>query len=76
MRSGRKVYKKWWDGFRMHTITQIPAKNLIITFWPIYNLPWNMHANSFRGICLKSTNLQAKIVRKQLISFAQVIKFS
>jgi len=29
--------------------------NLIITFWPIYNVPWNLHANSFRGIC-KSTN--------------------
>jgi len=26
MRSGRKVCKKWWDGFWMQTITQIPIK--------------------------------------------------
>jgi len=31
-------------------------QNLIITFWPIYNVPWNLHANLFRGICMKSTN--------------------
>jgi len=23
-----------------------------ITFWSIYNVPWNLHANSFRGICI------------------------
>ena len=26
MRSGRKVYKMWWDGFWMETITQISTK--------------------------------------------------
>jgi len=31
-------------------------QNIIITFWPIYNVPWNLHANSFHGICIKSTN--------------------
>ena len=31
-------------------------QNLIIAFWPIYNVPWNFHANSFRGIWIKSTN--------------------
>jgi len=31
-------------------------QNLIITFWPVYNVPWNLHANLFRGICIKSTN--------------------
>jgi len=50
-------------------------QNLII-FRPIYNVPWNLHANLFYGICNKSTNQQAKSMRKQLISFAQVIKFS
>jgi len=49
-------------------------QNLIITFWPIYNAPWNLHANLFRGISIKSTNWQAKSMRKHLISFAQVIK--
>jgi len=33
-----------------------------------------LHANSFPGICIKSTNEQAKSMRKQLISFAQVIR--
>ena len=50
-------------------------RNLIIIFWPIYNVPLSLHANSFSGISTKSTNLQAKSMRKQLISFAQVIKF-
>jgi len=50
-------------------------QNPIITFWPIYNFPWNLHANSFRGFCIKSTNQQAKSIRKQLISFAQEIMF-
>jgi len=31
-----------------------------------------MPANSFRGICIKPTNQQAKSMRKQLISFAQL----
>jgi len=31
-------------------------QNLIITLWPIYNVPWNLHANSFPGICIKPTN--------------------
>jgi len=31
-------------------------QNLLNNFWPIYNVPWNLHANSFRGICIKSTN--------------------
>jgi len=34
-----------------------------------------LHANSFRGICIKLTNEQANSMRKQLISFAKVIKF-
>jgi len=29
---------------------------LNITFWLIYNIPWNVHGNLFRGICIKSTN--------------------
>jgi len=35
-------------------------QNLIITFWPIFNIPWDLHANLFRGICIKSTSQQAK----------------
>jgi len=31
-------------------------RNLFITFWPIYNVLWNLHANPFSGICIKSTN--------------------
>jgi len=31
-------------------------QNLVITFSSIYNVPWNLHANLFRGICIKSTN--------------------
>ena len=34
MRSGRKVCKKWWDGFWMQTITQIPTKTLLSLFGP------------------------------------------
>jgi len=26
-------------------------QNLIITFWSIYNVPLNLHANSFLAIC-------------------------
>jgi len=74
MRSGRKVCKKWRDGFCTQTITQTITshQNLLITFWPVYNVPWNIHANLFRGACFKSTNYQAKIMRKQSISIAQV----
>ena len=50
-------------------------QNLLNSFWPIYNVPWNLHTNSFPGICIKSTNEQAKSMRKQLIPFTQVIKF-
>ena len=50
-------------------------QNLLNSFWPIYNVPWNLHANSFPGICIKSTNEQAKSMRKHLIPFTQVIKF-
>jgi len=31
-------------------------RNLITTFWPNYSAPGNLQANSFRGICIKSTN--------------------
>jgi len=31
-------------------------QNVIITFWPIYNVPWNLHENLFHGICIKSTD--------------------
>jgi len=31
-------------------------QNQIITIWLIYNVPWNLHENSVRGICNKSTN--------------------
>jgi len=76
MRSGQSVCKKWWGGFWTQTIDNPNShQNIIITFWPIYNVLWNLHANLFRGICIKSTNEQAKSMRKQLISFAQVIKF-
>ena len=30
-------------------------QKLIITFWPIHNVPWNLHAKLIRGICIKST---------------------
>jgi len=50
-------------------------ETLIITgtFCPIYKVPWNLHTNPFRGICIKLTNYQAKSMRKQLIYFAQSI---
>ena len=76
MRSGWRVCKKWWGGFWTQTIDNPNShQNIIITFWPIYNVLWNLHANLFRGICIKSTNEQAKSMWKQLISVAQVIKF-
>ena len=31
-------------------------QNIIITFWPNYNVAWTSHANLFRVICIKSTN--------------------
>ena len=34
MRSGRRVCKKWWDGFWMQTITQIPTKTYFSLFSP------------------------------------------
>ena len=49
-------------------------QNLIISFWPIYNVPWNVHVNLFRGICIKS-QINRKKIRKQSISFVQAIKF-
>jgi len=49
-------------------------QSIIITFWLIYNAAWNLHENSFRGICIKTTSKQTKIMLKQLISFAQAIK--
>jgi len=45
------------------------CRNLIITFWPIHKVLLNFHANSFRGICIKSTNQEAESMRKQLMSF-------
>jgi len=33
-------------------------QNIIISFWPTYNVPWNLHANSFRGICIKTLSRQ------------------
>ena len=32
------------------------SQNLVITFWLIYNIPWNVHAILFCDICIKSTN--------------------
>jgi len=68
----QKVVRWFLDGDDIPNSHQ----NLIITFWPVYNVPWNLHANLFYGICNKSKNWQAKSMWKQLISFAQVIKFS
>jgi len=34
----------------------ISKKNIIITFWPIYNVPWILHASLFHGIWIKSTD--------------------
>jgi len=50
-------------------------QNLIIIFWLIDNVPGNLHANLFCGVCFKSNKLTSKSMRKQLISFAQIIKF-
>jgi len=55
MCSGRKVCKKWRDGFWMQTIIQIPPKPKYYIL-AIYNVPWNSYANSFCGIYIKSTN--------------------
>jgi len=35
-----------------HNLNADSHRNIIITFWPIYNIPWNLHENSFRGICI------------------------
>jgi len=35
-------------------------QNLIITFWCIYNIPWILHANLIRGICIKVGKLTSK----------------
>jgi len=45
----------------MQTITPDSHQNLIITFWPIFNVPLHLLAYSFRGICNKSTYQQAKV---------------
>jgi len=45
MISGRKRYLRF-----------PPKHTVIISFWPIYNVPWNLLANSFLGICIKPTN--------------------
>ena len=34
MRSGRQVWKMWWDGFWMETITQISTKTQLLLFSP------------------------------------------
>jgi len=55
IRRGRKVAKvvRWFLDADDHPDSH---QNLVITFWPIYNVPWNLHASSFRGIRIKSTN--------------------
>jgi len=62
-KSGAKVCKKWTKGLQKVVRWFLDAddyvdshRNLIITFWPIYNVPSNLHANLFRGIRIKSTN--------------------
>jgi len=75
MRSGKKDLQKVVRWFLDANDNPDFHQNLTITFWPIHNDPWNLHANSFRGICIKSTNQHAKCMLKQLRSFAQVIKF-
>ena len=56
MRSGRKVCKNVVRWFLDADHNPGSRRNLIITFWPIYNVPWSLHANSFRDICIKLTN--------------------
>jgi len=34
-------------------------QNLSITFCPIYNVTWNLHANSFCGICITSAQVNS-----------------
>jgi len=57
----------WTKGLQKGDDPDSP-QNLIITFLPIYNIAWNLHANSFRGICSMSTNYQAKSMWKHLIN--------
>jgi len=57
-------------------IKQREVRQILLYYsWPIYSVAWNLHTNSFCGICIKSTNQQAKGMRKQFDPFAQVIKF-
>jgi len=39
-------------------------QNLIITFWPICNVPWNLHANLFR--CIRINKLTSKKYAKTI----------
>jgi len=74
MRSRRKVCKKWWDGSLDADDNPDPHQNLIITFGPC--TMFLEICMQIRSVWIKSTNWQAKSMRKQLISFAQVIEFS
>jgi len=56
MHNGRKVCKKMVRWFLDADDNSDFHQNLITTFWPICNVPWKFHANSFCGICNKSTN--------------------
>jgi len=56
MRSGRKGQQKVVRWFLDADDNPDSHQNLLFTFWPIYNVLWTLHANSFRGICIKSTN--------------------
>jgi len=58
-------HAKWTKGLQKLVISFLNAddnldshQNLIITFWSICNVPRNLHANSFRDFCIKSTNQQ------------------
>jgi len=46
-------------------IKQWEVRQILLWYysWPIYNVAWNLHTNSFYGICIKSTSKKyAKIV--------------
>jgi len=55
MRSGRNVCKsdEMISGLRPQP--RCPPKPNYY-FWPVYNVPWNLYANLFGGICIKPTN--------------------
>jgi len=36
-------------------------KNVIISIWSIYSDPWNFHAKSFCGFCVKLTSHKQKM---------------